>query len=631
MSKDRFSDSTSSPKKSAPRAGEFSSAAGESAGRNGESEKQRSNIRERMRDAFGKRSHTEEEKQADDDPYIAELKEQARMHREGRKKSPYKIDPLAPYKGVFRRFFLINRHVLGLIFGGLLAFRNSMPRDRKKGLRSFWVRFLSFIIKPFVKKDIRDEPFPVQLRKRLELLGPTYIKLGQVLALREDILPKIVTRELTNLLDRLPEVPFEVMEELIRYNLEQPLEEVFTYIDPEPLGSASIGQTHVAGLFNGDKVVLKVVKPGIRDTILTDINLLKLLGYFLELIIPQYQPRRLIDEFCDFTAKEVDLVNEADNAETFQVNFADLEGVVFPHIYRDFSNENMLVMELLEGFKPGDARTEYLSDRNRKKLVYNGAAGIIRMLYKDGFFHADLHPGNLFILPDGKVGFIDLGMVGRFEEKTRRQMLYYFHALVNGDIEGAARYLTAMARLGQGGDLQQFRRGVTDLLRRYFQQAKTGRFSMGKMIIESLGIGARHRVFFPVEMTLMVKALITFESVGQMLEPKLEIPEVSREHITKIFEDQFSPRALARELMRGAPEFIDVAVRLPKIFADGMRQLDENLNNRQEKKSELEGLKSAVLSGACIVGGVIAVVLGGPWLLWLPLFIIALLLYLFGD
>lgn len=570
------------------------------------------------------------QQQSPDDVYIEELKRQAKQHREGRKKSPYKIDPLAPYKGVIPRFFLINRHVIGLLLGGLLAFRNSLPRDRKRGLRSFWLRFFSLLVTPFVKKELRNEPFQVQLRRRLEMLGPTYIKLGQVLSLREDILPKVVTEELKNLLDRLPEVPFEVMEELIRFNLNDPLEEVFTYIDPDALGSASIGQTHVAGLFNGEKVVIKVVKPGIRDTILTDINLLTLLGYFLNLIIPQYQPQRLISEFCDFTAKEVDLVNEADNAETFQVNFADYPGVVFPKIYREYSNENMLVMELLEGYKPGDSRMEYLTETNRQKLIYNGAAGIIRMLFKDGFFHADLHPGNLFILPEGKVGFIDLGMVGRFEEKTRRQMLYYFHALVTGDIEGAARYLTAMATVGKGGNLQAFRRGVTDLLRRFFQQTKTGRFSMGKMIVESLGIGARHRVFFPVEMTLMVKALITFESVGQMLDPKLDVPGVSQQHVARIFEEQFSPQALARELMRGAPEFIDMAVRLPKIFADSMRHLDERVNNPRNE-NPLEGLKSAIITGSCIVGGVIAIVMNGPVILWLLLFGVGFLFYLFGK
>lgn len=567
----------------------------------------------------------------EEDPYIKELREQAEMHRQGKKASPYNIDPLAPYKGIFRRFFQIQRHLFGILLGGVIAYRNSLPPDRKKGMRSFTARFWALMFKPFVKKELRNAEFAIQLRRRLELLGPTYIKLGQILALRTDILPKNITDELKNLLDRLPEVPFDVMLDLINYNLSQPLDEVFTYIDPEPLGSASIAQTHIGRTANGDKVVLKVVKPGIRYTILTDINLLKLLGIFLELIIPQYQPRQLIEEFCIYTAKEVDLVNEADNAETFKANFIQYPDIVFPKIYREFSNENMMVMELLEGFKPGDPRMEELTPELRAKLIDNGAIGIIRMLYKDGFFHADLHPGNLLILKNGKVGFIDLGMVGRFEDKTRRQMLYYFHALVTGDIDGAARYLSAMARVGRGGNIQQFRRSVTDLLRRFYIQAPLGKFSMGKMIVESLGIGARHRVFFPVEMTLMVKALVTFEGVGLMLDPKLDIPKVSQKHVNDIFDEQLSVSALTKELMRGAPEFVDMVVRLPKITADLLRYAETSLNDPKNERNPLDGLKSAVLAGACIVGGVIAVVLNGPILLWVTLFLIGFFLTLFGK
>lgn len=565
------------------------------------------------------------------DPQIEDLREQAKLYRSKKKKSPYKIDPLAPYRGIFRRFFQIHRHLMGTLLGAIIAYRNALPPDRKKGARSFLARISAILVRPFVLSEMRNEPFPVQLRKRLELLGPTYIKLGQILALRTDILPRIITEELKNLLDRLPEVPFNVMEDLIRFNLDRPVEEVFSYIDPEPLGSASIAQTHVARTHKGEKVVLKVVKPGIRYLILTDINLLKVLGYFLEIIIPQYQPRQLINEFCNYTAKEVDLVNEADNAETFQANFTDLPDVVFPVIYRDYSNENMLVMELLEGFKPGDPQTDGLTQEERDKLIDNGAAGIIRMLYKDGFFHADLHPGNLMILPDGKVGFIDLGMVGRFEESTRRQMLYYFHALVTGDIDGAARYLTAMARLGKNGNLHQFRRSVTDLLRRYYIHAPLGRFSMGKMIVESLGIGARYRVFFPVEMTLMVKALVTFEGVGLMLNPKLDIPKVSEIHINRIFEEQFSVKSLSRELMRGAPEFIDMAARLPKIMADGLRYFEGHVNDKSNAPNPLEGLRSGILAGSCLVGGVIALVLNGPIFVWAALFVLAFMLAAFGK
>ncbi len=595
-------------------------------------EQTKKSFKEEFKDKFRRRKLSENGSEAhEEDPHIQELKEQAKLYRKEKRESPYKVDPLAPYKGIFRRFFQIQRHLIGTLLGGVIAYRNALPPDRKKGMRSFTARFWAIMFRPFVSKEIRNEPFAIQLRKRLELLGPTYIKLGQILSLRTDILPRNITEELKNLLDRLPEVPFDIMQELISYNLNKPIDEVFSFIDPDPLGSASIGQTHVGRTVNGEKVVLKVVKPGIRYTILTDINLLKMLGYFLELIISQYQPRQLIDEFCNYTVKEVDLVNEADNAETFQANFIEYPDIVFPKIYREYSNENMMVMELLEGFKPGDPKTDELDLETRNKLVDNGAIGIIRMLYKDGFFHADLHPGNLLILKNGKVGFIDLGMVGRFEDKTRRQMLYYFHALVTGDIDGAARYLSSMARVGRGGNIHQFRRSVTDLLRRFYIQAPLGRFSMGKMIVESLGIGARHRVFFPVEMTLMVKALVTFEGVGLMLDPKLDIPKVSQKHINDIFNEQLSPTALGKELMRGAPEFIDMLVRLPKITADALRYAETNLNDATNERNPLEGLKSSVLAGACIVGGVIAVVLGGPIFLWLILFLTGILLALFGK
>jgi ubiquinone biosynthesis protein len=559
-----------------------------------------------------------------DSPYMPERKVL------GPGKSPYKFDPLSPYTGLLRRFFQIHRNVSAIFGGGIIAFVRALPPERKKGLRSPGIRLLALLSTPLVKKDIRRLPFPQQLRKRLEMLGPTYVKLGQILALRTDILPAIITDELKNLLDRLPVVPYDVIRDILEFNYKKPPEEYFKYIDPEPLGSASIAQTHYAETHDGKRVVLKVVKPGIKSLILTDINLLKMLGVFLSWLIPQYQPKRLIDEFCNYTAKEIDLNNEADNAETFAANFSDHPSIVFPKIYREYSTENILCMELIEGRKPSNDVGDYLSDEEKQLVIDNGSAAIIRMLYKDGFFHADLHPGNLMIMKGGKVGFIDLGMVGRFEEKTRRQMLYYFHALVTGDIEGAARYLTAMARVSKGGNLNDFRRSVSDLQRRYYLHAASGDFSLAKMIVQSLGIGARHKVFFPVEMTLMVKALVTYEGVGLSLNPKLDVPALSQRHINDIFREQFSPASLSRELIRGTPELIDMAVRLPKLMADGLRTFEDSINNRSAD-SPLDGLRSSVLAGSCIVAGVIAIVQGGAWFIWLPLFIIAALFAFFGK
>lgn len=542
---------------------------------------------------------------------------------------PFVFSPLKPYKGMVRRFLTVHRHVVGLLQGGLVAYVRALPPERKHGLRSGGVRTLAFLLRPLVRRDLVALPFPKQLRRRLELLGPTYIKLGQIMAIREDILPSGITRELQNLFDRLPPIPFEQVRARIEDELDRPLGLLFQHVEAEPLGSASIAQAHRAETLAGERVVIKVMKPGIRDIIESDLRLLQALGVFLQWILPRYQPRQIIEEFSAYTIREVDFTYEADNAEMFAANFRDLPGVKFPKIYRELSSATVLTMEFLEGFKPGSSATAALSAEERDRLVDLGAGSIIRMLYQDGFFHADLHAGNLLILPGERVrvGFIDLGMVGRFEERTKRRMLYYYHALVTGDVEGAAKFLADMATLGPDGDPHGFRRAVADLSRRFYTHASRGDISIAQLILESVGLGGRFRVFFPVEMTLMVKALVTFEGVGRLLDPKLDVAAVSQKHVARIVRHHFDPQLIARELLRSAPEMIDLAVQLPHLLSSGYRFLDDTLNNRQPK-NPLVGLRSSILAAACIVGGVIATLQQGPWPLGIVLFVLALILAL---
>lgn len=541
------------------------------------------------------------------------------------------FDPLAPYRSVVRRLFLIHRHMIGLIMGGIIAYVASLSPERKKGIRSLPSRFIALVVWPFLKPELRNLPFPKQFRLRLELLGPTYIKFGQILALREDILPKIITEELKSLLYKLPQVPFESIRKIIELNLRGKLKDIFEVVIEEPLGSASIAQTHKAITKDGRIVVLKVIKPGIRDTVITDILLLKWLGIVLNWIIPQYQPRRLIREFCNYTIKEVDLDNEADNAEIFKANFSDLDYIKFPDIYREYCTDSILCMEFLDGHKPDSPVVSNYSGERKKTIIDRGAEAIIRMLYKDGFFHADLHPGNLLILSDDRIGFIDLGMVGRFEETTRRRLLHYFNALVSGNIEGATRNLVAMASIGKNGDPYGFTRSVGDMLRRFFHHSSIGDFSLGEMIVLSLSIGARHRIYFPVEMTLMTKALITYEGVGYLLDPKIDVPAVSRKHVFRIFQKQFHPTSIIQELWRGMPELFDTLLRLPRITADSLNYLEHSVTDRSPVSDPVHGLRYSIISGACILGGTVAVVQNGPWPLWATLFLAGILIPFFNK
>jgi ubiquinone biosynthesis protein len=336
--------------------------------------------------------------------------------------------PDEPPHGLVRRFLTTQRHLFALFLGGLVAHARqgqALGKGRRFRLLFSVERLLAWLVRPFLDKSIVNRPFPVQLRRRLEILGPTYIKLGQVLALRQDIFPASITDELKNLLDRLPVVPFDRYLSLIEEDLKRPAASMYSWVDPIPTGSASIAQIHRATTREGDSVIIKAVKPGIRETLTRDAVLLRMLGAFLQRLIPRYRPRQVIKEFVEYTRREVDLRREADNAETFAANFHDLPDVVFPRIFRQYSNSRVLCMEFLNGFKPGSSDTENLSDEDRDRLVDLGAASIIRMLFQDGFFLADLHPGNLLILPGPRLGFIDLGMVGRFDNDLRRTFLYY--------------------------------------------------------------------------------------------------------------------------------------------------------------------------------------------------------------
>ena len=526
--------------------------------------------------------------------------------------------------GLVRRLLTTYRHFFGLMYGGLAAWVRTMPETQRRGPRYLALRFVNGFTRHFVSHKYVELPFPVQLRKRLEALGPTYIKLGQVLSLRKDLLPERVTAELANLLDRLPAVPYPRFVELVQKDLGRDPFEVFSYIEAKPLGSASIGQAHRAGTRDGQAVILKVVKPGIREILRRDVVLLRFLGRLLNLVFSRFRPRQAVEEFCYYTLRELDLELEADNAETFAANFADEPDIVFPRIFRQYSGPNLLCMEFLRGVKPTSTEARELTDFERQHVVELGARAIIRMLYRDGFFHADLHPANLLILPGPRLGFIDLGMVGRFDDDLRRSLLYYFYCLVLGDAENAARYLTAIAKPGPGGDPQGFYREVEDASRRWRRQSTQSNGSLGQLILESVGKGAKYRMYFPVEMVLMVKAIVTFEGVGSLLEPGLDVAAVSQKHLQSVLFHHLNPLRLARESLRGAPELVDTLVKIPMLITAGLRALEQATSRPPE--NPFAGMRGTMFAGFCLVAGAILAAFKGPPPLWIGLLVLALLL-----
>ncbi len=516
------------------------------------------------------------------------------------------------------------RHISALVFGGFVAM---VDAARARGATGLFYRsraFAAFFIRPFLDREIRDLPYPEQLRRRLEILGPTYVKLGQILSLRKDLLPDVVTDELRNLLSDLPPVDFEEIRIVIEDDLGRSVEEIFASVNEVPLGSASIAQSHRARLRSGEDVILKVVKPGIRELIYRDSALLRSTARFLQLIIPRYQPKNVIDEFCEYTVREVEMRLEAENAETFAANFSDIPDVVFPAIYREYSANNVLCMEFLDGVRPDDPAILNLPIAERQTMIDLGASAIIRMLYQDGYFHADLHPANLLALPGPKVGFIDLGMVGHFDPELRHNLLHLFYSLVMEDFERASRYLAAVSRTGERSDVLGFRTAVKEVARRWRRRATFVDFSLAMLMLECIQMGARYRLYFPVEMVLMVKALITYEGVGYLLDPDFNVAEVSRRHVGRIFRLEFSPIRLLREGVRAAPDIFDAFSKMPLLVSEGLSVLEER--SRQQEQKPLTGTRATILGGACLVSGSILMAFDGPWAVSLILVVLGLLL-----
>lgn len=528
----------------------------------------------------------------------------------------------SPPQGLVRRALTLVRHLGGLALGACA----DRERRRPGATGSMPGRILVWtgarLARLLVAGDLRSLPFSVQLRRRLELLGPTFIKLGQVLAVRSDLLPRTITSELAGLLDRLPAVDYDRFRALVSDGLGQPAETLFAWIETQPIGSASIAQIHRASTREGDAVILKVVKPGIRHVLERDARLLRWLGRLLQLPLARFQPRRVIDELVTYTLFEVDMEREADNAETFAAHFADQGDIVFPKVYRHLSGKSVLTMDFFAGVRPDSRAAQDLTDAERQRIIDLGAQAIVRMIYRDGFFHADLHPGNLLVLKGPKAGFIDLGMVGRLEERTRRTLLSYYYCLIMGDAEGAARYLSMVAEPQRRSDAEGFRRAIAELSRRFHRGGEGAPTSLAQLILDSIALGGRYRMFFPVEMVLMVKALITFEGVGNQLEPGFDFAAASRRHVAMVLLDHVSPLRVAREGLRLAPELIDALSRAPLLVTEGLRFLERGTAPAPEARRTSSA--GAVFGGLCIVAGAVTATGNGPWPLTATLFVIGL-------
>ena len=405
-----------------------------------------------------------------------------------------------------------------------------------------------------------------RLRVLLIRLGPTYIKLGQMLSVRSDLLPPEYMAELGKLTDQVPPAPFKEARAVIEGELGKTIAVLFDEFDEEPIGAASLAQVYRAKLWSGERVAVKVQRPGIRPTVQQDISLLRYLAAWVERNAPElagYRPVELFDQFAEALERELDFVVEASHAARFEAMFANSRTVKIARVYDDYSTGRILTMDLIEGAPVTDAT--HLRERGIDPKIFarNGAQAILRQIFIDGFFHADPHPGNYFALPDNVFAFIDYGMVGRLNNRERWELSAFFLGLLNRDSESAIRHLLRLAKTSRDAKLPSFEHDVDDIVYLWigsgFRRVQIGQ-AFGK-ILES---GRKNGVYFPASLALLAKALYTTEAMGRSLDPQFDMTGLFHDFSDEIIKSRLNLKRLKEETQEKAFDTLTYSEILPE-------------------------------------------------------------------
>jgi ubiquinone biosynthesis protein len=379
-------------------------------------------------------------------------------------------------------------------------------------------------------------------RMVLEDLGPTFTKLGQVLSTRPDLVPASFVTEFKKLQDHAPPISFEDVSGQIALSLGQLPEQIFSSFEVDPIASASIGQVHKAKLVSThEDVVVKVQRPSIRSMIESDLDILYLLARLIEHNIPEtqmYSPIGIIEEFDKAIHRELDYTIEGQNMIRFQHNFARDKTVYVPKVYRELSTKNILVTEYIHGTKISEI------DRNpqeKKNIARTGFRSVLKQIFIDGFFHGDPHPGNLFVLDDNTIAFLDFGMMGRLDQEMKNELADLLIAVINQDIGQIAHILAHLGVQTTNINMRDFRRDVADIMDRYYG-VPLHQIEIGKVTREMVEVALKHQVKIPPDYTLMIKALLTIENIGKQLDPDLNAIEESKPMVTMILKERWNPR-----------------------------------------------------------------------------------------
>lgn len=425
----------------------------------------------------------------------------------------------------------------------------------RAGIKEFFA-FRKFL---GLKEDQRSHSSaPNDFVETILSLGPTFVKLGQILSTRPDLLPEHYIAALARLQENTPPFAYDEVKRIVEQELGKPLGEAFAEFDPEPVASASLAQVHFGVLPGGEEVAVKIQRPALKGTIERDLAILEQLLFVVKLA-----NRRLFDnlnisavfaEFKRYTLEEIDFAAEGATYDQFRANFDGDDAVRFPTIYWSHTTPKLLTMSRESGLRLNEA-AEHIPAAKKARLNETVIRALIQMFVRDGFFHADLHPGNIFFHEDGSIVLLDVGMVGRLSDEQKERFILYWLAIVLKEKERAFRHLVQLTRPSAKADRDGFFTTYSALLDEFYS-ATIREKSLTRTYLEILIAGARHGFRFPSEMLLQAKALTTAEHIGYVLTPDFNFAETAKSYVTNALAERLSADNIRDRLSRSLPEWL---------------------------------------------------------------------------
>ena len=492
-------------------------------------------------------------------------------------------------------------------------FREIITVFTKYGLAN-WIKkkdpeFIKGLLKSSKGVRIADLSPEVRLRMALTELGTTFIKLGQILSTRADLIGPSMAEELTKLQADVPPDDEEVVLRTVESELGKPLKELFAEFDLKAMGSASIGQVHRARLHSGQTVVVKVQHAGIEPKVTSDLEILKAVAELAERYDPDlrlYQPRATVAEFSHTLLRELDFRRELRSLNQFRQNFVDDDWIHIPEPFPELSSQRVLTMEMLVGFSI--AKTERLTEEgiDKQKFVHRGANMYLDMVFRDRFFHADPHPGNIWALSDGKLGLLDCGMTGRLDNDMREDLEGMLLAAVDNDPDRLTDHVMRIATVPQSVDRNALRRDIDDFLAEYVN-VSVADLDLSTALNSLTDILREHHILLPSGISSLIRVLVMLEGTSRLLDRNFSLAELIKPYAVKSIQRRYSPEKLLRQakntyrdwdrLMKMLPgELFDILIRIRE------GRFDVSIEHRRIEKV-VKWLVYGILSGALFMGG----------------------------